>query len=696
MLQILAVCGILALPVHGADQPPATSPGSHDSSGPPGGPEDEPDFVNDDHGPAGGMPRQKASLVSQFDQDKDGHLNKAERKAAREYLAKQPMNRGFGGPPGGGGPGHDDTPGQPGRNISPAEVKNYPGEPLYDTGIIRTFFLEFENPAWEAELADFKTTDVEVPAKLTVDGKTYPDVGVRFRGNSSYMMVSEGRKRSFSLNLDFINEKQQLGGYHTVHLLNSHEDASFMRTVLFSQIAREYLPSPKANWVRLVVNGESWGLYVNAEQINKDFFKEWYGTKKGARWKVPGSPDGRGGLSYLGEDADSYKRIYELKSKADPQAWAALIKLCKTLNETPADQLEKALEPMLDLEGTLKFLALDNATVNGDGFWTRASDYYLYLDVKGRFHFYSQDVNETFSTGGGPGGAGGPGGGPGGGPPGGGPGGFGPGMFLAPRFIAQADKNGDRKVSLEELKVLAENWAFVMDADKTGKITQKQFTAKFAEVMPNQTDGRGGPGNFDPANFIAAGFFTTLDANQDGALTLPEIQATFSQWCAQWDTAKSGALTEEHLRAGLNEVLPKPNFAGRGGPGGGRGGGPGGPPGMGGGGVNLDPLVGANNPSNPLISKLLAVPALRTRYLGYVRDIAEKRIAWDYLGALVRKYQALIAEDVKADTRKLDSYEDFINSLEGRAGAQASGLKGFCEKRRAYLLNYSETKKASP
>ena len=31
---------------------------------------------------------------------------------------------------------------------------------------------------------DFHGTDVEVPAKLIVDGKTYDDVGVYFRGAS--------------------------------------------------------------------------------------------------------------------------------------------------------------------------------------------------------------------------------------------------------------------------------------------------------------------------------------------------------------------------------------------------------------------------------------------------------------------------------------------------------------------------------
>ena len=31
------------------------------------------------------------------------------------------------------------------------------------------------------------------------------------------------------------------------------------------------VPAPKANFVRLVINGENWGIYANVQQFNKDF-----------------------------------------------------------------------------------------------------------------------------------------------------------------------------------------------------------------------------------------------------------------------------------------------------------------------------------------------------------------------------------------------------------------------------------------
>ena len=66
------------------------------------------------------------------------------------------------------------------------------------------------------------------------------------------------------------------------------------------------------------------------------------------------------------------------------------------LNQTPPAQLEKALEPILDVDAALKFLALDKAAINNDGYWVRTSDYGIYMDPAGSFHMIPWDANETF------------------------------------------------------------------------------------------------------------------------------------------------------------------------------------------------------------------------------------------------------------------------------------------------------------
>jgi hypothetical protein len=110
--------------------------------------------------------------------------------------------------------------------------------------------------------------------------------------------------------------------------------------------------------------------------------------------------------------------------------------------------------------------------------------------------------------------------------------------------------------------------------------------------------------------------------------------------------------------------------------------------GPGGGGPDLDPLIGLDDPGKPLRSKLLAVPSLRARYLAHVRDIAQRWLDWNKLGPLARSYQAVVADEVKLDTRKLYSTEAFEAGLE----TGENSLRRFVEQRREFLLKATAPK----
>lgn len=517
--------------------------------------EPPPDFAGGP--PPGGPMMEERKLVKQFDKDGDKRLNKDERGAAREFIKQNPQQRRGGPPPGMRGPGgrENQVAPEPGAKVSKEEVKPEASTDLYDAGTLRILFLDFENADWEAELEAFHGTDVEVPADLTVDGKVHPGVGVHFRGMSSYMMVSAGRKRSLNVSIDFTNDKERVNGVKTLNLLNSNGDGSLLSAVLFSHIARKHIAAPKVNLVRVVINGEDWGVYVNQEQFNKDFLKSNFGSAKGARWKVSGSPNGRGGLDYIGDEIEPYKQRYEMKDGNDDD-WHALIRLCKTLCETPADQLEEKLEPILDLDGALWFLALDCGLINSDGYWTRASDYCVYRDKKGKFHMIPADMNEAFRS-----------------PEG-------PGMGGPPRGM-RPDRN--------------------------------QQNARRNPERPFPP-----PGN------------------------MPRVE-----------------------------------------------------------GAKLDPLVALDDAGKPLRSKLLAVPALRERYLANLRKLAEVDLDWKNLGPVVAAYRKLVEKEVAADTRKLATTAEFLKLTasevsatpeaeprEMRRGPGHGGmvLRAFADQRREFLL----------
>ena len=483
-----------------------------------------PDRRDMQRGRRGGFrgPRRPEALVNRFDTDKDGKLNATERKASREYRAAQGVS----------GPSRlsERTPSNTTvkadlQASTAAKPRGKKG--LYNAKTLRTIYLRFHDEDWYEQLGDFYRTDVCVPADLIVDGKVYSSVGVSFRGSSSYFGLRDAEKKSFNITVDFADDKQRLLGYKTLNLLNGHSDASFLREVLYSRIARNYIPAPKANLVKLVINGESWGIYINSQQFNKDFLDEWFGTKKGVRFKVP--PGRRGGLVDMGDTPESYHESYQLKTNEEeaPDAWQDLMELCKTLAKTPDEQLEAKLSTIFNIDRALWFLALENAFIDSDGYFSRGSDYAIYQDTNGRFHLLPHDSNETF---------------------------------------------------------------------------------RFA--------GGGGPNSW----------------STDGGI--------------------------------------------------------------------LSPVAQADDTTRPVIRRLFAIPHLRARYLAHLRTIAREWLDWEVLRPMIVEYQSLIDAEVKADDKKLYSYEAFATShindqsrgpgRGGREGRGAPSFKQFVEQRREYLFIHPE------
>jgi len=346
-----------------------------------------------------GGPRPPEKLVAQFDEDKDGKLTGAEREAALStrgggnvsLISKEALHNSV----------------QTDVQTSLASIPE--GSPsLYDAQTLRTLYLRFHHEDWSEQMSAFYRTDIEVPAELIVDGKVYPEVGVHFRGTSSYFTVRSDKK-SFNIAVDYGKDGQRLYGYKTLNLLNGHVDASFLREVLYNRIARDYIPAMKTNLVKLVINGENWGVYINLQQYNKDFLAEQFGTKGGVRWKV--GPGRGGALTYAGDDPTAYQETYQLKTNNVEAPWQGLIALCKMLDETTSDaELVENLPSLLNIDQVLWQLAVSNVFMDDDGYIHKGGDYTIYQDVKGRFHLVPHDNNESFRFGregrGGPGGRG--------------------------------------------------------------------------------------------------------------------------------------------------------------------------------------------------------------------------------------------------------------------------------------------------
>ena len=210
-----------------------------------------------------------------------------------------------------------------------------PSQGLYDPSIIRTIDLTFSQANYWQQMQQNYQSQTNITADMTVDGVLYPNVGVRFKGQTSYFQIPNEDKKSFNISLDFVDADQELMGYETLNLQNCYQDRSFLREFIYQHQLRKHIPAAKSAFVRLSINGQDWGIYPNVQQLNADFLKEWFFSKDGTRWRADdpngtggpggGGPGGGGGgpggpqwgsgttaLNYLGNDTTLYQQHYRI------------------------------------------------------------------------------------------------------------------------------------------------------------------------------------------------------------------------------------------------------------------------------------------------------------------------------------------------------------------------------------------------
>ncbi len=279
---------------------------------------------------------------------------------------------------------------------------------FYDLNTIQTIEITFAESNWDALLDTAEATDAYIVAQsISINGVTYNNIGVKYKGNSSYN--ANQVKNPFHIELDtYVDQNYQ--GYTDIKLSNVIYDPTFIREALGYKILGNYMDVPKANYAKLYVNGTYIGLYTNVESISKSFVDDKFGSKTNAFFDCS-PPAGAGptttnlpNLAYLGTSSASYTSAYDMKSLS---GWDDLIALTNTLSTTTSTNTAN-IEAILDVDRALWMLAFDNVFVNLDSYIGRfKQNYYLYKSNNGQFMPIVWDLNMCFGVFGDTGSAGG-------------------------------------------------------------------------------------------------------------------------------------------------------------------------------------------------------------------------------------------------------------------------------------------------
>ncbi len=243
-------------------------------------------------------------------------------------------------------------------------------------------------------------SNTEYPASFTFTSTKetiqVDNVGFRLRGNTSRY----ARKKSFKVSFNTFETGKKVMGIEKLNLNGEHNDPSIIRSKLCWDLLNEMgVPSPRANHVRLYINGQYYGLYINVEHIDENFVKSRFGNNSGNLYKCLYPAD----LTFRGADPNLYKftangyRVYDLKTNTELDNYSDLAQLIDIINRTPVSDLPAKLEPVFNVNNYLKYLAMEVLTGNWDGYSYNKNNFYLYKNEQtGRFEFIPYDCDNTF------------------------------------------------------------------------------------------------------------------------------------------------------------------------------------------------------------------------------------------------------------------------------------------------------------
>lgn len=275
--------------------------------------------------------------------------------------------------------------------------------PLFSQDEVASIFITIHEDSLALILhPDSAWSNHEFPATFVYQSSelndTVHNIGFRLRGNTSRLAEKKSFKVSFNT---FVNNGEYLG-MEKLNLNGEHNDPSILRSRLCWEIFRSMgLPGSRTSHVRLHINEEYRGLYLNVEHFDEEFTDRVFDNGQGNLYKCYYPAN----LHYIDNNPESYKfelwgrRVYELKTNTDADDYSRLAEFIDVLNNEPIESLPCTLESVFNVYDYLKIAAVDVLTGNWDGYIFNNNNFYLYENQKtGKMEFIPYDLDNTLGV----------------------------------------------------------------------------------------------------------------------------------------------------------------------------------------------------------------------------------------------------------------------------------------------------------
>lgn len=270
---------------------------------------------------------------------------------------------------------------------------------VFDDSVLPEIHIDL-NPADFYQILSDVYSYEEYPATFTFikgdETEIVENIGFRLRGNTSRVSA----KKSFKVSFNTFVPGREYRGLDKLNINGEHNDPSIIRSKLSWDIFEAAgVAAPRANHVKLYINDEYRGLYINVEHIDNEFVQRHFNNDEGNLYKCLWPAD----LTYRGSDPNEYKfensgrRAYDLTINEEIDNYSDLAALISFLQFASDEDFEKEIRNYINVDGVLRWMAVDMLTGMWDNYMFNKNNYYLYHNLsKNRFEFIPYDYDNTF------------------------------------------------------------------------------------------------------------------------------------------------------------------------------------------------------------------------------------------------------------------------------------------------------------
>jgi spore coat protein CotH len=294
--------------------------------------------------------------------------------------------------------------------VSTAAVDVPEGTGTWDSSVLHDIAVEVDDAAVAAMIDTYQETGDKdwIEATVTIDGRTFEQVGLRLKGNSSLRGVADGADLvdlPWLLRLDEYVDGQALNGWTDFVVRSNNSETALNEAVALDLLAEAGLASEHAIATSFAVNGGEAKLRLVVQALDDAWELENF-TTAGLLYKSEAGGD----WTWRGTDPDAYTDVFDQETGDDDLA--PLVDFLDFLNNSTHAEFEEGLAARLDVKAFARYLAFEDLVGNTDDIDGPGNNSYLRYDAEsGGFTVVAWDHNLAFGGfGGGPGGFGGPGG----------------------------------------------------------------------------------------------------------------------------------------------------------------------------------------------------------------------------------------------------------------------------------------------